>query len=373
MDEYSAGTLARQYARGTAVAAVVIAAGWHLVYDLVAQLASWPDYRWPLVAMTAWVGYSAVMVVCARGVLGAAGEARWPGLMTGCTLAISVAVGVACQGQVMRHPGWAFGSVMWLAILALWGRPLRQMVWFYVVNVAVNAALVVTFDAYDQVSLARFLVAAYGAGALQLGFVFGARALTYAAGWAVDAADRRSAEDIARREADEVHRTRYARYLELGRTTAPTLARLADGSGDPADPAVRRSCAAAASRLRRLIAETDDLPDALLHELRASADMAERQGVIVDLIKMGDVPPLPREVRRALCEFPIDVLTATRSFARITVASTDEYVAVGVVADADLDPTLHDLSSNEDVEISCRREGVQLWAHTQWRPRSLSR
>lgn len=373
MDEYSAGTLARQYARGTAIAAVVIAAGWHLVYDLVAQLTNWSAYRWPLVAMAAWVGYSVAVVVCAREVLGGDRAVRRPGLMTGIGLAISVVVGIACQGQVMRHPGWAFGSVMWLVILALWGRPLRQMVWCYVANVVVNAAVMVSFGVYDQVSFARFVVAAYGAGALQLGFVFGARALTYAAGWAVDAAERKSAEDIARREADEVHRTRYERYLEFGRTAAPTLTRLADGSGDPADPVVRRSCAAAASRLRRLIAETDDLPDALLHELRASADMAERQGVIVDLIKMGDVPPLPREVRRALCEFPIDVLTATRSFARITVASTEEYVAVGVVADADLDPTSHDQSSNDDVEISCRREGVQLWAHTQWRPRSPSR
>lgn len=371
MDDYSAGTLAKQYARGTAIAAVLITAGWHLVYDLNAQFVNWSVYRWPVLALVAWIAYSVGVVVCAREVLN--GVVRRPWLLCGIAMGSSVAVGIACQGLVMRHPGWAFGSAVWLAILALWGRPLRQVVWFYAVNVVVNAVLMMLLGPHDHVSIGRFLVAAYGAGAIQLGFVFGARALTRAANWAVDAAAKKSAADATRQEADEVHRARYERYQALGRTATPTLARLADGTGDPADPEVQRSCAAAASRLRRLIAETDDLPDALLHELRASADMAERRGVIVDLIKMGVVPPLPREVRRELCELPIDVLTASRSFARITVASTDEYLAIGIVADADLESMSHDLSANDDVEINCHREGVRLWAQTQWRHRSLSR
>ena len=370
MDEYSAETLAKQYTRGTAIAAVVIAGGWHLAYNLTAQLVSWPTYRWPLLSLAGWLAYSVGVAVCARDILGGPGTVRRPALMVGVALAVSLAVGIASRGEIMRYPGWAFGSVMWLAILALWGRPLTLLLGFFAVNAVLNAVLMASIGPHDQVSIARYLVATYGAGAIELGFAFGARALTGAAAWAVDAAAKKSEEDTARQEADEVHRTRQERYQALGHTATPVLARLADGSGNPTDPALQRRCAAAASRLRRLIAETDDRPDPLVHELRACADIAERRGVIVDLIAVGTVPDMPRAVRRALSELPIEVLAATHTYARITLAGAAGQVAVGVVADADLDAVPEDVSSGVDVETSCHREGDQLWAQTQWRHRS---
>ena len=76
------------------------------------------------------------------------------------------------------------------------------------------------------------------------------------------------------------------------------LAALAAGHADPADPEVRRrSCSAA--RLRRLIAEPTR-PDPLLHELRAAADLADRNGLPIELIAIGVPPDLPVEVRRRL-------------------------------------------------------------------------
>jgi hypothetical protein len=370
MDEYSATTLATQYSRGTVIAAVVIAALWHVVYDLTAEVTSWSIYRWPVLSLAGWAGYSLAVAVCSWQLLRGPGAVRRPGLMAAVALACGVAVGIACQGAVMRYPGWAFGSIMWVAILAFWGRRLHWLLGFFVANTLINGALMVTFGDHDRASIARFLVATFGAGAIQLGFASGARALTLAATWAVDAAAKKSQEEGERRAADEVHRSRHERYLALGKIAAPALARLAAGAADPADPALQRSCAAAASRLRRLIAETDDLPDPLLHELRACADVAERRGVIIDLVPVGSTPDMPVEVRRALSELPIEVLAATRSFARITLAATEEYVAVSIVADADpdidLDPVSGESSAGVCVEISRHREGDQLWAHTQW-------
>lgn len=48
------------------------------------------------------------------------------------------------------------------------------------------------------------------------------------------------------------------------------------------------------TRLRRDLADTDDVPDPLIHELRACADALERHGIAVDLISpAGTIPILP--------------------------------------------------------------------------------
>lgn len=88
-----------------------------------------------------------------------------------------------------------------------------------------------------------------------------------------------------------------------------------------------------ASRLRRLFAETDDVPDPLVHELRACTDIADRRGVLVDLQVRGRLPELDRGTRRSLTERPLVALAGAERHARVTVVARHDEVAVSVVAD----------------------------------------
>src|SRR6266498_2730582 len=221
-----------------------------------------------------------------------------------------------------------------------------------------------------RISIARYLMVVTGSGALQLAFAGGARALRAAADWTAAASAAHAETLTAQRTAEEVHRMRQRRFQALQHTTAHILAALADGRALPSDPSVQRSCAMEAARLRRLFAETDDLPDPLVHELEACADVAERRGVAVDLAVIGSLPGVPVNVRRALAEPPIELLSAAKTSARITVAGLGDQVVIGVVADADLARV--DSGHGPDVAVSWFREGERLWVETRWPDRSPS-
>ncbi|MGO4423497.1 hypothetical protein AB4Z54_33635, partial [Streptomyces sp. MCAF7] len=114
----------------------------------------------------------------------------------------------------------------------------------------------------------------------------------------------------------------------------PLLTGLADGSLDPRDDEVRRACALEAARLRRLFAESDCAFDPLVHEMRACIDVAERNGITVQLAVRGDPLQLPLQLRRALLDPVIAALAAAGGTARVTVIRGEDQVRVGVVVDA---------------------------------------
>src|SRR5207244_3185595 len=123
---------------------------------------------------------------------------------------------------------------------------------------------------------------------------------------------------------------RGRRYREVATTAGPLLSGLADGTLDPANPDVVRRCAIEAARMRRLFADSDDRGDRLLHEVRACVDLAERRGVAVDVISDGSWPELPREVRHALTDGPMQVLSTLRpdaQTARVAVVGTPDAVS----------------------------------------------
>ena len=128
--------------------------------------------------------------------------------------------------------------------------------------------------------------------------------------------------------AERLHADRRQRYRIVRDAVAPLLAGLADGTLDPADREVRHRCAVEASRLRRLFAETDDVADPLLHELRACSYIADQRGVVVDLQLTGRLPALDRDVRRALTEAPLLALAGAERRARVTVLGRTDEVAV---------------------------------------------
>ncbi|SOD60097.1 hypothetical protein SAMN06297387_10213 [Streptomyces zhaozhouensis] len=132
----------------------------------------------------------------------------------------------------------------------------------------------------------------------------------------------------------QVHADHQARYQALRAAVIPLLTGLADGSLSPEDEETRRRCSLEAARLRRLLAESDQASDPLVHELRAGVAVAERHGVDVQLAVLGAPVAVPRDVRRALTEPILAALTAAQRTARATVVRRDGTVRLSVVIDA---------------------------------------
>ncbi|SER41158.1 hypothetical protein [Actinokineospora terrae] len=352
--------VAERYARGATVAAVVIAAFWHLGYDLAATATNWGVYSRQWAAVVGWVLYLVVGGVAAT-VLLRGGSRRVAWLAGVGTLGVDVLLLVAAPGAVVLPANWAWGSVGWVAVIAFWRHRAAHLVAFLVADTAILVVGMVVLDVGSSEQVSRAIMVLLGAFTLQLGYSLGAHGLHAAAQWAARSSAARTAATAHRAAAEAVAADRAVRYQELHRVTATLLAELVAGA-DPSDPTVRRRAAAGAARLRRLMAETDDVPDSLLHELRAGADVAERRGVQVSLSVVGAVPDLPVDIRRALTEAPVVGLSAARSTARVTVVASRTDVTVAVVADA---PDVHPAAPT-GVTLTQDHDGTELWLQTRW-------
>src|SRR5262249_44069505 len=182
---------------------------------------------------------------------------------------------------------------------------------------------------------------------------------------AATAAEQQAAVRRRGQVAEALHRSRLDRYQTVRRSVVPLLTGLAAGVLDPADRRTQRRCAVEASRLRRLSAETDDVPDPLLHELRACADLAYSRGVLVDLQVVGQLPVLTRPVRRALTEAPLHALAGAEQRARVTVFGRSNEGAGSVLADTRLGGPL--TSPDRAVTVSVMQGPDWQWIETRWR------
>ena len=370
-----------RYARGTAIAAIVVAASWHVVNDLPGTVLGWGFYAWPPVVAAAWV-VMAGLVVAGSVVLLRSRTDRGPALLPVvglpvlllCVLAVLFAVragddpDVSTGGGVFSPYNWAWSAYGWFAMVLLWRWPVRWLVASVAVNSVVVFLAVLDTGTADRLVVSRYVITIYGTVALQLAVVLGARALQRSARRATVDRTERAELDAVRLAADEVHADRARRYREIGKAVRHLLAGLARGELDPADPDVQRQASIGAARLRRLIAEHDDAPDPLVHELRACADMAERRDVAVTLETAGTVPDLPLRVRRALTEAPMHLLAAARTHARVTVISAADTgeVEVSVVADGDGAPEMDEVTTDDGVEVIWSTEGGSQWVRARW-------
>jgi hypothetical protein len=242
-------------------------------------------------------------------------------------------VGLA-PGQEFTRADWALNAGGWAGVLVLLRRPIVEVGVVIVANCGLALVELIRDGLADRGSLAQLLMITYGIAALQIGVPLVIRALDGAARRAAVAAEGRAVVVERGQVAEALHRSRLDRYRTVRRSVVPLLSGLAGGVLDPADRGVQRRCAVEASRLRRLFAETDDVPDPLLHELRACADIAYSRGVLVDLQVVGRLPVLSVPVRRALTEAPLHALAGAERQARVTVLGRCDEVAVSVVADA---------------------------------------
>jgi hypothetical protein len=360
-------TVAATVERGARLAAVGIAFGWHLAVNLPAIVAAWPDLRWPWAALGGWLLYVLV------GVLASVRIYRRLPVPTVPLLAVLLLVDVLTfaivpAAETFHAANWAWGTIGWFAVLVLWGGRVTTLVAVMVANAAIAFVAVLLYSGDLAVDLSRFVMFVYGTAVLPIALLAATDALQVTAQASAASAAARAVVEAERAGAARAQQDRRERLAIVTRAAGAVLADLARGRADPADPDVQRRAALAAARLRRLIAESDDVPDPLLHELRACVDVAERQGVAVDLVAVGQVPPLPVPVRRLLAEPLAAVLAGARGWARLTVVANDDEVVVSLTTpDADVPDGRSSWVVDGVVDYWYERDEDLVWTQTRWR------
>jgi hypothetical protein len=352
-----------RYQRAFTIAVVVLAGVWHLAGAGGQLLHDRPSYGSFAFQCLMWLAMA--LAIALGSVLVLRGSPRrlpaWAVALV--ALAASTAAAAASPAGQMLALNWAWGSAGWTMVLVLFRRRFTELAWFLAAE-ALATLGVQAWDGLNRADLAGFLallVWSTGAQAIVAG---AARTLDSAAGQAGEAVRSEHAVRERAATAEIIQAARHARCLTLQDAAVPLIAELAAGTADPGDPRVRLRCAVQAARLRRLLAEGDDVAGPLLHELHASADVAERRGVAVEIETAGPLPPVPGAARRVITDAAIAILTAARSRARITLTSVAAGIAVSFVADTGTVVPLP--ADGEGVAIEQQRDGSILWAEARW-------
>jgi hypothetical protein len=355
--------LSGRYQRAFTIAVLFLVAGWHLgggggqlLHDRAAYASfAFQGAMWLVMALAIAAG--AVMVL--RGAPG--GRSAWTVALT--ALAASTAAAAASPAGQMLAVNWAWGSAGWIGVLVLLRRRLSELAWFLAALAAATLG-VQAGDGLHRLDLAGFLaVLAWSTGA-QVAVAAGVRALDVASEKAAEAVRGEHAARERAATAAAIAAARQARWQALQESAVPLVTELAAGTADPGDAQVRVRCAVAAARLRRLLAEGDEVPGPLVHELYATADVAERRGIAVEIETAGPLPQVPGPARRVITDAAIAILTAARSQARITLAAVAGGMAVSFVADTGAAVRLP--AAGEGVAIEHQQDDGTLWAEARW-------
>ncbi|WP_407940441.1 hypothetical protein [Micromonospora auratinigra] len=368
-DPGAAGVVADASDRAARTAVVSIALVWHLVIGLPALLRAGPGMTAPAVVAVGWLVTAGVGVAAGVRLLrgGLPPARRLAALLLAVDAAVFASVG---QRHLFTAANWVWGGLAWFFLLVLWRRPVGWLLGLLAAHAAIALGAVLGTGATAPADLARYAMYAYGTSSLPVAVFAGAAAI---AALARDRAGRAAAAvavEAERVAAEQARRERRDRLALVSGDAEDVLAALAAGQADPADPEVRRRCVLAAARLRRLIAESDDVPDPLLHELRAAADLAERKGLPIELVAIGTPPELSVEVRRGLAEPLAAALADARGWARLTVVSGPDEVVVSLVTpDHDGPDSTGPPGPDGDgpVEHVHERDGEIRWTQTRWR------
>jgi hypothetical protein len=358
-----AAIMAGRYQRAFTLAVLFLVVGWHLAGaggQLLHNRTAYGSFAfqcamWLVMALAISAG--AVLVL--RGTPG--WRAAWAVALI--ALAASTAAAAASPAGQVLAVNWAWGSAGWTGVLLLMRRRFAELVWFLAAE-AIATLSAQAWGGLHRTDLAGFLaVLAWSTGA-QVAVAAGVRALDAAAGRAATAARGEHAARERAATAEIIRAARYARWLALQESAVPLVAELAAGTADPGDPQVRTRCAVQAARLRRLLAEGDEVPGSLVHELHASADVAERRGIAVEIDTAGPLPQVPRPARRVITDSAIAILSDAHSQARITLSAVAAGIAVSFVADTGAGVLLP--ASGDGVVIEQQQDGDMFWAEVRW-------
>ncbi|GIJ24321.1 hypothetical protein [Micromonospora lutea] len=364
----AAAAVARTSDRGARIVAVTIALVWHLTIALPAVLAAGSALVVPEVVLGGWLLVAVLGVVAGIRLLRDVPLPAAP--LVGALLVVDVAVfATVGRSHLFSPANWVWGTLAWFFLVVLWGRPVHRLLALLAAHAAIALTAVVLHGATGAADLARATMAFYGTSSLPVAVFAGAAALAALSRERAATAAATNAM-VAEREAAEQARHERGERLDLvSRAASEVLTELAQGRADPADPEVQRRCVRAAARLRRLIAESDDVPHPLLHELRAAADLAERNGLPIDLVTIGSPPPLPVRVRRSLADPLTASLAEAQDWARLTVVSSPDEVVVSLVTPDRAGPDSTGPPAEDgdgQVEYLYERDGEVRWTQTRW-------
>ena len=361
-----AAIMSGRYQRAFTVAVVFLVAGWHLAGAGGQLLRNASAYGSLAFQGAMWLVMA--VAITAGSVLVLRGAPGWlPAWAVAVTaLAASTAAAAASPAGQMLAVNWAWGSAGWTGVLVLLRRRPAELASFLAAEALATLGVQV-WDGLHRTDLAGFLaLLAWSTGA-QIAVAAGVRAMDAAAGQAAAAAQGEHAARERATTAEIIRAARHARWLALQESTVPLVAELAAGTADPGDPQVRLRSAVQAARLRRLMAEGDEVPGSLVHELHASADLAERRGVAVEIETAGPLPQVPGSARRVITDAAIAILTAAHSQARLTLTAEGTGIAVSFVADTGAVVRLP--AAGEGVAIEQQQDSGMLWAEARWSSR----
>jgi hypothetical protein len=352
-----------RYQRAWTLAVLFLVVGWHLGGAGGQLLHNRPAYASFAFQGIMWLAMA--LAITAGSVLVLRGAPGWRSAwaVAAIALAASTAAAAASPAGQMLAVNWAWGSAGWIGVLVLMRRRFAEIAAFLAAEALATFGVQV-WDGLTRTDLAGFLaVLAWSTGA-QVAVAAGVRALDAAAGQAATAARSEAAARERAATAELIQSARHTRWLALQESAVPLIAELAAGTADPGDEQIRIRCAVQAARLRRLLAEGDEVPGPLVHELHASADVAERRGVAVEIETAGQLPPVPSQVRRVITDAAIAILTDARSHARITLAAVAAGIAVSFVADTGVGVRLP--PAGEGVTIQQQQDDGVFWAEARW-------
>ncbi|GIM87269.1 hypothetical protein [Salinispora arenicola] len=371
--------VARASDRGARIGVVVIALSWHCTIGLPATERIRGELTAPSVVLGTWLLVTVTGVVTGVRLLRGRPLPAWP--LAALLLVVDVTVFAAVGREHMfSSVNWVRGTLGWFFVLILWERRMTALLGMLTAHALIALAALLAYGMTTAADLARYTMHVYGVSSLPVAVAAGSAALATLARKRAQVAATAHALAAEREAAEQVRQERRDRLGRAGEAAREVLAELADGRADPADPAVQRRCVLAAARLRRLIAESDDVPDPLLHELRAAADLAERNGLAISLVTIGTPPPLPVRIRRRLADPLTAALAEARDWARLTVVAGPDEVAVSLVTpdrredpirsgddNGDSDEGDSDSEGDGGVQHLDERDGKIRWTQTRWR------
>lgn len=276
----------------------MVAAIWQLTM-LFQVLAYLPDFRQHAVVVGVWLGLLAAAVWLV--------PRAWAGGLSAREGAAAVLIAIVAVGLV----GWerragAPGSLDWSVVGSGWLLALvalSRSAWLRVSGAlgvfAVHAIFMIRLLGASSLVLARLTVTAYSLVLILI--VFSALRPT-AAAYAAVAGRRAALLSRARAEhaaASAVQQDRSDRLALLEAEALPLLRGVADGTLNPADPAVQERCARHAAALRRALAGRAPQAAGLLAELQPALSAAQARGLPLEIQVLGDPGQPGRQVADA--------------------------------------------------------------------------
>ncbi|BBF99782.1 MULTISPECIES: ATP-binding protein [Pseudonocardia] len=348
---------------------VLIVIGVFCLGNLLATVELYP------VPWTAWIWFAGIAAVALADLALVRadrfwGAARLPAAAFVLLMSFGATLSLPAD-ELVRPAHWTLGVTGFLGVLLFCDRPLRRTVGFIAVHVALMAGVLVVRGRADPATLVEFGIVVVGVEGLHLAVALGAVALRTVATEATAAAAARADVVTGEEVAQRVHGDREQRYAALRAGVLPLLRALRDGSESPADPDVRHRAAIESARLRRLFAGADDGGGALVGELAALVESAERRGLVVRFAVAAPASEPPAPVRRVLIGHADAMLLAATGTARVALHDDDGEIVLSVLAE--LGPGHTPWTAPGDaagVRTAILEHEGRTWLEVRWQQRS---